>query len=67
MQILLRELELSMPYREQALRYVEQTLPNARTEEILGVAEAKINPACVLKVRWLSIVSLCRTTRKSLW
>lgn len=49
-QALLEEIELSLPFRETALEHVLDRLPRDTIEDILGVAAAKENPGCVLKV-----------------
>ncbi|CAM9596325.1 unnamed protein product, partial [Sphacelaria rigidula] len=48
-QALLEELELSFPFRENALRHLKQNMPDGRIEDILGVTAARNDPRCVLK------------------
>lgn len=48
---MLKELELSLPFRESAFRHLKQNLPDGLIEDILGVTAAKNDPGCVLKVK----------------
>lgn len=46
----MEELELSLPFRENALKYVRHGMPDAKIEDVMGVAAARNNPGCVVKV-----------------
>lgn len=46
----MEELELSLPFRENALKYVRHGMPDAQIEDVMGVAAARNNPGCVVKV-----------------